>query len=61
MMSDGRVLTAKGLLVELHKVGEDILGDGLLIGQTLKQDDDLRLAHSVHPFGRHVPALPVDI
>lgn len=44
-------LTAEGLLVELHKVGKDVFRDGLLIGETLEQDDDLCLAHSMHAFG----------
>lgn len=53
------VLTTEGLLVELHKVGEDVFGDGLLIWQTLEENDDFGLADGVHPFSRHVPALPV--
>lgn len=53
------VLTTEGLLVELYKVGEDVFRDCLLIWQTLEQNDNLRLADSVHAFGRHVPALPV--
>lgn len=26
------VFTTEGLLVELHEMGEDVLGDGLLVG-----------------------------
>lgn len=55
------VLTTERLLVELHKVGEDVFGDGLLIGETLEQNDHLCLADGVHAFGRHIPALPVHI
>lgn len=53
--------TTEGLLVELHEVGEDIFGDGFLVGQTLEQDDHLCLADGVHAFSRHVPTLPVYI
>lgn len=55
------VLTAEGLLVELHKVGEDVFRDGLLIRETLEQNDHLRLANGVHALSRHVPTLPVYI
>lgn len=40
-------------------MGEDVFGDGLLIWQTLEENDDLGLADGMHPFSRHVPALPV--
>ena len=53
--------TGKGLLVEVHEVGEDVLGDGLLVGQTLQQDHHLRLAHCVHALSGGVPTLPVHI
>ena len=46
---------------EEHEVGEDVPGDGLLVGQTLQQDHHLRLAHRMHALGGHVPALPVHI
>lgn len=42
-------------------MGEDVFGDGLLVGQTLQQDDHLRLAHGVHALSCHVPALPVHV
>lgn len=45
------LLTTEGLLVELHKVGEDVFRDRLLIREALKQDYDLGLAHSMHAFG----------
>lgn len=57
----GCVLTAEGLLVELHKVGEDVFRDGLLIGETLEENDHLRLADGMHALGCHVPTLPVYI
>ena len=60
-LSAGCVLTTEGLLVEVHEVGEDVFRDGLLIGETLEQDDHLRLAHGVHSFSRHIPALPVHV
>lgn len=40
---------------------EDVLGYGLLVRETLQQDDHLSLTHGVHTFGRHVPTLPVDV
>lgn len=55
------VLTTEGLLVELHKVCEDIFGDSLLVRETLEQNDHLCLADGVHALRRHVPALPVYI
>ena len=55
------VLTTEGLLVELHKVCEDVLRDGLLVRQTLEQNDNLRLSDSVHALRRYVPALPVNV
>lgn len=57
----GAALTAEGLLVELHKVGEDVFRDGLLVGETLEQDDHLCLADGVHALSGHVPTLPVYI
>lgn len=57
----GAALTSEGLLVELHKVGKDVFGDGLLVWQTLEQDDHLRLAHGVHALCCHIPALPVHV
>lgn len=57
----GSVLTAEGLLVELHKVGEDVFRDGLLIRETLEQNDHLCLADGVHALRCHVPTLPVYI
>lgn len=57
----GAALTSEGLLVELYKVGEDVFGHGLLVGQTLQQDDHLRLAHGMHALRCHVPALPVHV
>lgn len=42
-------------------MGEDVFGDGLLVRQTLDQDNDLRLANGVHALSGHVPALPVDV
>lgn len=57
----GHVLTAEGLLVELHEVGEDVFRDGLLIRETLEQNDHLCLADGMHAFSRHIPALPVYI
>ena len=56
-----RVLTTEGLLVELHEVGEDVFRDGLLVRETLEQNDHLRLADGMHAFSRHIPALPVYI
>lgn len=57
----GCALTTEGLLVELHKVGEDVFRDGLLVGETLEQNDHLGLADGVHALRRHVPTLPVYI
>lgn len=57
----GAALTSEGLLVELHKVSEDVFGDGLLVWETLEQDDHLCLAHGVHALCCHVPTLPVHI
>lgn len=55
------VLTTEGLLVELHKVREDVFRDGLLVGQTLEQNDHLCLTNGMHALRRHVPTLPVYI
>lgn len=53
--------TCEGLLIELHKVGEDVFRDGLLVRKTLKENDHLCLADSMHPLSRQIPALPVYI
>lgn len=42
-------------------MGEDVFRDGLLVGETLEQNDHLGLADSMHAFSRHIPALPVYI
>lgn len=55
------VLTGESLLIKLHKVAEDIFGDGFLVRDTLEENHHLGLTYRVHPFGRHVPALPVHV
>lgn len=42
-------------------MGEDVFGDGLLVRETLEQDDHLCLADGVHALSGHIPTLPVHV
>lgn len=42
-------------------MGEDVFGDGLLVRETLQQDDHLCLADGVHALSGHIPTLPIHV
>lgn len=54
-------LTCEAVPVQLDEVAENVFGEALLLGQALQQHHHLHLAHSMHPFRRHAPTLPVNI